>query len=219
MQLRAPSSPKGAPQHQHVLTVQHRVRHHRAFCSEQDFQRYGGLLTLLSELLEGKRLVGDAVGTAPHPVTSLASGGLACRWQGGGWFCLLPGPSCPRSLPSPSISAFGGLPRGGAGRVHVSPWRAPVAMGLCGAALLPAGSDLAAATGRAGLRVQCRRQVIIRSGALQEGAGKKEPGGRRAGEVHNGWACGFVACGANRCCLPPLNQCLSNLRSSSTALV
>lgn len=145
------------------------------------------LFILLSELLEEVHLAGGgecgAVGTARHLVMSLGLGRLACSQQGDGQVCLLLGPSCSRSLPSPVFQPLGRLlPCGGAGRMHVPPWRAPVAVGLCGAALLPASSDLAAAAGCAGLRVQCCRQVIIRSGALQEGAGKKEPGRRQAGE-------------------------------------
>lgn len=129
----------------------------------------GELFILLSELVEGTHLAG----TALHLFTSLALGGLSPSWQGDGQVHLQLGPSCPRYLPLGRL-----LLCSSAGRAPISPWCAPVAVGLCGAALLPAGSDLAAAGGRAGLRVQCCRQVIIRSGALQEGAGEKEPGRR-----------------------------------------
>lgn len=116
----------------------------------------GGLSISLSELLEGTHL-GEwvaAVRTALHLVTSPALGSLPCSWQEDGRVCLLLGPSCSHSLPSPSVSAFGQVVAVLQQRRKdvCLPWCGLVAVGLCGSllvglpgrSLLPASSDLAA---------------------------------------------------------------------------
>lgn len=127
----------------------------------------GGLFILLSELVEGTHLAG----TALHLFTSLALGGLSRSWQDGQVHLQL-GTSCPRCLPLGRL-----LLCSSAGRAPISPWCAPVALGLCGAALLPAGSDLAAAVRGCGCSaagrlllgvVHCRREQGRRSQAGDE---------------------------------------------------